>query len=43
MTINRGGEFGISKIKEMIEKDPRKHMFSMDSKYYILNNRNAEK
>ncbi len=40
---NRGGQKSIERIQEMIDSDPKKHMFSTDSKYHILNRPNFQK
>ena len=39
--IYSGGQEGIAKVKQMLDDDPKKHMYDIDSHYHILNRWNT--
>lgn len=41
--IYSGGQEGINKIQHMIDQDPKKHMYEIDSPYHILNRWNTHR
>ena len=43
LIFHSGGSDVIRKIEKMIEKDPKRYMYSTDSPYHILNRVNAFK
>lgn len=38
-----GGQEGIARVKKMLDSDPKKHMYDIDSRYHILNRWNTQR